>query len=136
LIGGFGFARYGERRGFGFYKVPDEKIEKECADSDQKVGSLQPSISPCRLRSPLRQAQREVDAIHSFWHNGIIAEVIKLLLDRNPTQVKQAMATSWIPRPDTYYAIRRVGLSTGKNTGGNHPTTVLGTWFEATSEAT
>ena len=56
----------------------------------------------------------QIDANHSFWHNGIVAGGDQIYcLDRNPTQVEAAMRRRGISRPETYRIVA-LDYRTGK----------------------
>ncbi len=56
----------------------------------------------------------QVDANHSFWHNGIVAGGDQIYcLDRNPTQVEEAMRRRGISNPETYRIVA-LDYRTGK----------------------
>lgn len=126
LIGGFGFARYGERRGLEF--EADEKLKRNRAGFGSKSLDRAASISLVGFDRHSGKLKWEVDAIHSFWHNGIIAGGDQVYcLDRNPTQVEQAMQRRGIPRPDTYRIVA-LDYQTGK-TQWEITDDVFGTWL-------
>lgn len=126
LIGGFGFARYGQRKGLKF--EADEGLKANRAGFGSKSLDRAASLSLVGFDRHSGEIRWKTEANHSFWHNGIIAGGDQVFcLDRNPTQVEQAMQRRGIPRPDTYRIVA-LDYRTGKpqweiNEG------VFGTWL-------
>ncbi len=75
----------------------------------------------------------ELDAKHSFWHNGIVAGGEQVYcLDRNPTRIEQALLRRGVTRPDTYRIVA-VDYRTGKQKW-EVPDGIFGTWLSYSDE--
>ena len=112
LIGGFGFAKYAKRRGLKF--EGDKDLKDNRAGFGSKSLDRAASIALVGFDRHSGKLLWQVDAKHSFWHNGIVAGGDQIYcLDRNPSKVEQAMLRRGIPRPDTY-RILAMDYQTGK----------------------
>lgn len=126
LIGGFGFANYGKRRDLEFEADKDLKTNR--AGFGSKSLDRAASISLVGFDRYSGELRWKVDAKHSFWHNGIVAGGDQVYcLDRNPTQVEQAMQRRGLPRPDTYRIVA-LDYKTGK-TNWQINENIFGTWL-------
>ncbi|MEQ9408894.1 MAG: PQQ-binding-like beta-propeller repeat protein [Fuerstiella sp.] len=101
LIGGLGFANYRERHQLEF------ESDKELKSSKAGFGSksLDRAASRALVGFDRHSGQKlwQVDARHSFWHNGIVAGGNRIYcLDRNPELVEAAMRRRGRPKPETY----------------------------------
>ena len=126
LIGGLGFARYGQRRGLEFESDKDLKANR--AGFGSKSLDRAASLSIVGFDRYTGQLRWKADANHSFWHNGVVAGGDRVYcLDRNPTQVEQAMQRRGIPRPDSYRIVA-LDYQTGK-TQWEVKEGIFGTWL-------
>lgn len=126
LIGGLGFAKYRARHQLEF--------EADKALSSSKAGfgskSLDRAASAGLVGFDRHTGKQlwQVDAQHSFWHNGIVAGGGKVYcLDKNPSHVEEALRRRG-KSPETNYRIIALDYRTGKPqwevTEG-----VFGTWL-------
>ncbi|MEM8669400.1 MAG: PQQ-binding-like beta-propeller repeat protein [Planctomycetota bacterium] len=112
LIGGLGFAKYRER-----YDLPFES-DKDLRSSRAGFGSKSFDRAASRAIVGFDRHTGEllwqVDANHSFWHNGIVAGGGKIYcLDKNPKPVEDAMRRRGLAMPDSYRIIS-VDFKTGE----------------------
>ena len=101
LIGGLGFANYRSRHDLSFDS--DKDLSKSKAGFGAK--SLDRAASTALVGFDRRSGEMlwKIDAKHSFWHNGIIAGDNQIFcLDKNPTQIEEAMRRRGKAMPDTY----------------------------------
>ncbi|NQV28792.1 MAG: PQQ-binding-like beta-propeller repeat protein [Rhodopirellula sp.] len=101
LIGGLGFANYRSRG--------DIKFEGDKDLSKNKAGfggrSLDRAASMALVGFDRHSGEQlwKVDAVHSFWHNGIVAGNGRIFcLDRNPKRVEEVLKRRGKSAPDTY----------------------------------
>lgn len=90
LLGGVGFAKYKERHGLEFES--DKLLKGSKAGFSSK--SLDRAASRALVGFDLSTGKQlwQIDAICSFWHNGIIAGGNRIYcLDRHPTIVEEAL---------------------------------------------
>ncbi|MFK7818014.1 MAG: PQQ-binding-like beta-propeller repeat protein, partial [Planctomycetaceae bacterium] len=131
LIGGVGFANYrkkhqlqfptdlvlkGNAKGYGS-KSFDRAASRALVGFDRKTG----------------KQLWQVEAKHSFWHNGICAGDGKLFcLDKNPHAIEQALKRRGKSAPDTY---RIVAFESRTGTQAwEHDYKVFGTWLSYDAE--
>lgn len=101
LLGGIGFANYRERYELDF--DADADLKRNRAGFGSKSFDRAASRGLIAFDRHSGEKLWQVDANHSFWHNGIIAGGGRVYcLDRNPTQVEQAMRRRGLSLPDTY----------------------------------
>lgn len=126
LIGGFGFANYREKMQLEF---PSDAGLKR---SRQGFGSKSFDRAASRgLIGFNRHSGKElwrVNAKHSFWHNGIVAGGGRVYcLDKNPTQIEEAMKRRGLELPKTYRIIC-FDPSSGE-TNWEVSESIFGTWL-------
>ena len=101
LLGGMGFAKYRDRHQLEF--EGEEELPKNRAGFSSK--SLDRAASRELLAFDRHTGEElwRLPAIHSFWHNGIVAGGGRVYcLDKNPSQVEKAMLRRGLKRPDSY----------------------------------
>ena len=125
LIGGLGFANF-RSRGLNF---GDEKgLSKNRAGFGSKSLDRAASIALVGFDRHSGKQLWKVDALHSFWHNGIVAGNGRIYcLDRNPKRVEEALKRRGKASPDTYriLAINHQSGSTLWEKAEN----IFGTWL-------
>ncbi|TWU35234.1 Alcohol dehydrogenase [cytochrome c] precursor [Novipirellula aureliae] len=126
LIGGLGFAKYRERHELEFESDKSLKLNK--AGFGSKSFDRAASIGLIGFDRHTGEQKWQVMARHSFWHNGIVAGAGKLYcLDKNPSQVEQALLRRGQPEPDDYRILAldyRTGQTVWEIEEG-----VFGTWL-------
>ncbi len=131
LIGGLGFASYRGRHGLSFES--DRGLKASKAGFGSKSLDRAASIALVGFDRHSGEVLWKVDANHSFWHNGIVAGGEQIYcLDRNPTQVEEAMRRRGKTRPETYRIVAldyRSGKPRWEVTEG-----VFGTWLGYSEE--
>ena len=131
LIGGLGFAKYRERHGLSF--EADKKLKASKAGFGSKSLDRAASVALVGFDRHSGEVLWKVDANHSFWHNGIVAGGDQIYcLDRNPTQVEEAMRRRGKTRPETYRIVAldyRTGKPQWEITDG-----IFGTWLGYSEE--
>lgn len=126
LIGGRGFARYRERHSLSFEKDKDLKANKQGFGS--KSLDRAASVALVGFDRHSGEVLWQIDANHSFWHNGIVAGGEQIYcLDRNPKQVEEAMRRRGIARPETYRIVA-LDYRTGQVQWQVHEE-IFGTWL-------
>ncbi len=101
LIGGFGFAMYGDRQGLSF--ASDKALNRSRAGFGSKSLDRAASLALVGFDRHSGKQLWKVNANHSFWHNGIVAGGEQIYcLDKNPQQVEEAMRRRGKPNPDSY----------------------------------
>ncbi|MCA9127938.1 MAG: PQQ-binding-like beta-propeller repeat protein [Planctomycetales bacterium] len=101
LLGGLGFAMYRDRYSLKF------ESDDQLKSSRQGFGSKSLDRAASRALIGFNRFSGEqlwrVDALHSFWHNGIVAGGERVYcLDRNPKMIEEALQRRGLPLPDTY----------------------------------
>ncbi|MFK8113280.1 MAG: PQQ-binding-like beta-propeller repeat protein [Rubripirellula sp.] len=126
LIAGFGFAKYRERQSLAFES--DKELKASRAGFGSKSFDRAASIGLIGFDRRSGKVLWQVDANHSFWHNGIVAGGDQVYcLDRNPAQIEEALRRRGKSRPETY----RI-LALNYRTGKIHWETnddIFGTWL-------
>lgn len=126
LFGGVGFANYKDKHGL--------VIESDEGLTGNKKGFGSKSLDRAASRGLIAFDRKsgemlwKLDAIHSFWHNGIVAGNDRLyLLDRNPATIEEALKRRGRKLPDTYRIV-----SVDHNTGEQLweiKESIFGTWL-------
>ncbi len=101
LIGGLGFAMYRGRNDLSFES--DQRLKSSRAGFGSK--SLDRAASAALVGFDRHSGKQlwQVEAKHSFWHNGIVAGREQIYcLDKNPQQIEEAMRRRGRSRPDSY----------------------------------
>jgi len=127
LIGGVGYAKYRSRLDL---KSDEEeaKLEKSKAGFGTKSLDRAASMSLVGFDRHTGEQLWQVDALHSFWHNGIVAGNGKIYaLDRNPKTVEELLKRRGRELPKTYRILAfdvRTGTKKWEVSEG-----VFGTWL-------
>ncbi|QDV86610.1 PQQ-binding-like beta-propeller repeat protein [Planctomycetes bacterium TBK1r] len=101
LIGGLGFAMYRERNNLSFDS--DKKLKSNKAGFGSKSYDRAASVALVGFDRHSGKQLWQVDARHSFWHNGIVAGGGKVYcLDRTPKQIADTLLRRGRSRSDTY----------------------------------
>jgi outer membrane protein assembly factor BamB len=101
LIGGLGFANYLSRREIAF--DGDKDLSKNKAGFGGKSLDRAASMALVGFDRHSGKQLWKIDAVHSFWHNGIVAGNGRIFcLDRNPRRVEEALKRRGKASPDTY----------------------------------
>lgn len=112
LIGGLGFARYRQRQELSF--EADKKLKSSRAGFGSKSLDIAASVALVGFDRHTGEQLWQADAIHSFWHNGVVAGGEQIYcLDRYPAQVEEALMRRGRPRPDSYRIVA-LDYRTGK----------------------
>lgn len=131
LIGGQGFARYRARHGLSFES--DQELKSKKSGFGSKSWDRAASVGLVGFDRHSGEVLWKVQANHSFWHNGVVAGGGQIYcLDRNPTQVEQAMRRRGISRPETYRIVAldyRTGEPQWEVSAG-----IFGTWLGYSEE--
>ncbi|HBE66834.1 MAG TPA: hypothetical protein DDW52_01665, partial [Planctomycetaceae bacterium] len=112
LLGGLGFAMYRDQHSLQFES--DAKLKSSRKGFGSK--SLDRAASRALVGFDRFSGEQlwRVDAVHSFWHNGIVAGGGKVYcLDRNPKLIEDALKRRGRALPDTY-RIAAFDAATGK----------------------
>jgi outer membrane protein assembly factor BamB len=111
LLAGLGFANYGNRLGLVFEK--DHELKPNKAGFGSKSLNRAASLGLAAFDRYSGQLLWRVRANHSFWHNGIVAGGDRVYcLDRNPSQVEEAMLRRGLSLPTTYRIVA-LNIKTG-----------------------
>ncbi len=101
LIGGSGFAKYRERHQLTFDS--DKTLTASKAGFGSKSLDRAASAGLVGFDRQTGKVLWKLKPNHSFWHNGIVAGEGKIFcLDKNPTQIEEAMKRRGQSLPDTY----------------------------------
>lgn len=101
LLGGLGFANYRSKHDLNFES--DNDLKKNRAGFGSKSFDLSASRALVAFDRHSGEQLWQVDANHSFWHNGIVAGSGRIYcLDKNPTQIEEAMRRRGLSLPDSY----------------------------------
>jgi outer membrane protein assembly factor BamB len=126
LIGGTGFANYRTRNDLKF--DADEDLSKNKKGFGSKSLDRAASMALTGFDRHSGKQLWKVDAIHSFWHNGIVAGNGRIYcLDRNPKRVEEALKRRGKSSPDTYRVLAIDHLSGGTQWEINE--NIFGTWL-------
>lgn len=127
LIGGVGFAKYRSRLELGA-EEEDSQLSKSKAGFGTKSLDRAASMSIVGFNRHTGEQLWEVDAKHSFWHNGIVAGNGKIYaLDRNPKTVEDLLKRRGRELPKTYRIIALDAHNGTKEWEVNDG--VFGTWL-------
>ncbi|MCR9199488.1 MAG: PQQ-binding-like beta-propeller repeat protein [Planctomycetaceae bacterium] len=131
LLGGVGFANYRQRHDLQF--EADKKLKGNRLGFGSKSFDRAASAGLIGFdRRTGKQLWRH-NANHSFWHNGIVAGGDRIYcLDKNPTQVEQAMRRRGLALPDSYRIVC-LDATTGAPVWEVHEG-VFGTWLGYSEE--
>ncbi len=127
LIGGVGFAKYRSRLDLKADEV-DAALIKAKAGFGTKSLDRAASMSIMGFNRHTGEQLWQVDALHSFWHNGIVAGNGKVYaLDRNPKTVEDLLKRRGRELPKTYRIIAFDAMTGSKAWEVNEG--VFGTWL-------
>lgn len=131
LLGGVGFAKYRERHQLTF--DADKELSASKAGFGSKSLDRAASQGLAAFDRHSGQLLWTVKANHSFWHNGIVAGDGKIYcLDKNPTQVEEAMRRRGLSMPDSYRIVA-LDYRTGEVRWENKQN-IFGTWLGYSQE--
>jgi len=126
LIGGTGFANYRSRNDLKF--DADGNLSKNRKGFGSKSLDRAASMALTGFDRHSGKQLWKVDAIHSFWHNGIVAGNGRIYcLDRNPKRVEEALKRRGKASPDTY-RILAIDHQSG-STLWEKAENIFGTWL-------
>ena len=126
LIGGTGFANYRTRNDLRF--DADKDLSKNKKGFGSKSLDRAASMALTGFDRHSGKLLWKVDAIHSFWHNGIVAGNGRIFcLDRNPKRVEEVLKRRGKASPDTY-RILSIDHRTGKQQWQINEN-IFGTWL-------
>ena len=126
LIGGTGFANYRSRNDLNF--DADNDLSKNKKGFGSKSLDRAASMALTGFDRHTGKQIWKVDAVHSFWHNGIVAGNGRIYcLDRNPKRVEEALKRRGKSSPDTY-RILAIDHRTG-STLWQIAENIFGTWL-------
>ncbi len=127
LIGGVGFAKYRSRLDLKT-EEDDAKLVKTKAGFGTKSLDRAASMSIVGFNRHTGEQLWQVDALHSFWHNGIVAGNGKIYaLDRNPKTVEDLLKRRGREQPKTYRILALDALTGSKAWEINEG--IFGTWL-------
>jgi outer membrane protein assembly factor BamB len=127
LLGGIGFAKYRDRLELDT-QADDAQLSKSKAGFGTKSLDRAASMAVVAFDRHTGKQLWQVDAKHSFWHNGIVAGGGKVyLLDRNPKTVEDLLKRRGKTIPKTY-RILAVDAASG-STQWERNDDVFGTWL-------
>ncbi len=126
LLGGLGFAKYRDRHNLEFES--DKTLSASKAGFGSKSLDRAASVGLIAFDRYTGKQLWKLDALHSFWHNGIVAGGDRVFcLDKNPSHIEEAMRRRGKALPGSY-RILAVDHKTGERqwevTEG-----VFGTWL-------
>ncbi|MDZ4853051.1 MAG: PQQ-binding-like beta-propeller repeat protein [Pirellulaceae bacterium] len=131
LIGGLGFAKYRDRMNLTF--DDDKKLSATKKGFGSKSLDRAASSGLVGFDRHTGKQLWSVLANHSFWHNGIVAGNGKVFcLDKNPTQIEEAMKRRGQAMPESYRIVALNHL-TGK-VEWEIKKKVFGTWLGYSEE--
>ena len=127
LIGGVGFAKYRSRLDLKSDEA-DALLNKSKAGFGTKSLDRAASMSIVGFNRHTGQQLWQVDALHSFWHNGIVAGNGKIYaLDRNPKTVEDLLKRRGREQPKTYRILALDALTGSKKWEVSEG--IFGTWL-------
>ncbi len=125
LIGGVGFAQYRARNAL---EDEAEKLTGNKAGFGVKSLDRAASLALVAFDRHTGKVLWQVDALHSFWHNGIVAGNGTIYaLDRNPKPVEEFLKRRGKAKPDTYRIVAldaKTGKQQWQKQGG-----IFGSWL-------
>lgn len=126
LIGGVGFAKYRSR--LELKEDEDTALIKSKGGFGTKSLDRAASMSIVGFNRHTGEQLWQVDALHSFWHNGIVAGNGKIFaLDRNPKTVEDLLKRRGREPPKTYRIIALDAMTGSKTWEVNED--IFGTWL-------
>ncbi|MDA0918948.1 MAG: PQQ-binding-like beta-propeller repeat protein [Planctomycetota bacterium] len=126
LIGGLGFANYLSRGEIAF--DGDKELSKNKAGFGGKSLDRAASLALVGFDRHSGEQLWKMDAVHSFWHNGIVAGNGRIFcLDRNPKRVEEVLKRRGKASPDTY-RILAIDHRTGQQQWQINEN-IFGTWL-------
>ena len=126
LIGGVGFANYRSRGEITF--DGDKGLSKNKAGFGGKSLDRAASMALAGFDRHSGKQLWKIDAVHSFWHNGIVAGNGRIFcLDRNPKRVEEVLKRRGKASPDTY-RILAIDYRTGQQQWQINEN-IFGTWL-------
>lgn len=132
LLGGVGFANYREQHKLKFES--DRQLRGNRLGFGSKSFDRAASAGLIAFDRHSGEQLWRVDASHSFWHNGIVAGNGRVFcLDRNPTQVEEAMRRRGLSLPDSYRIVC-LDISTGSRVWQVNDG-IFGTWLGYSEES-
>ncbi len=131
LIGGVGFANYQSRGEIAF--DGDHGLSKNKAGFGGKSLDRAASMALVGFDRHSGKQLWKIDAVHSFWHNGIVAGNGRIFcLDRNPKRVEEVLKRRGKASPDTY-RILAIDYRTGQPQWQTNEN-IFGTWLGYSEE--
>lgn len=131
LLGGIGFAEYRDRYDLDF--DADKELKSNRAGFGSKSFDRAASRGLVAFDRHSGDLLWRSDAKHSYWHNGIVAGDGKVFcLDKNPTQIEDAMRRRGLSMPDSYRIVC-LDVLTGK-TKWEINEGIFGTWLGYSSQ--
>ena len=101
LLGGIGFANYRQEHDLEF--AEDKELKRNRAGFGSKSFDRAASRGLIAFDRHSGKQLWRIDALHSFWHNGIVAGGGRIFcLDKNPAPIEEAMRRRGLSLPDTY----------------------------------
>lgn len=132
LLAGHGFANYAQRHGLDF-EESDSKLKKNAKGFGSKSVDLSASDGLIAFDRHTGKQLWQVDAKHSFLHNGIVAgEGRVYCLDKLPATVEERLARRGKDTPETYRIVA-LDVRTGKLVW-EYTDAVFGTWLSYSAE--
>ena len=126
LLGGLGFARYRDRKQLTFEK--EAKLRGNRAGFSSRSLDRAGSLALVAFDRFTGKQLWKFDALHSFWHNGIVAGGGRVFcLDKNPKLIEDALKRRGEAAPDTYRIValdHRTGALQWQRSEG-----IFGTWL-------
>ena len=127
LIGGIGFADYQRRKNFVIES--DKNLKASRAGFGGKSFDRAASVKLAGFDRYTGKLLWQIDAAHSFWHNGIVAGGDRIYcLDRNPTAVEAFLKRRGVDKPNTYRIVA-IDFRTGEKKWQKTGKDVFGTWL-------
>ena len=132
LLAGNGFANYTERRKLDFEEA-DGKLKKNSKGFGSKSIDLSASDGLVAFDRHSGQQLWQIDAKHSFLHNGIVAGNGRVYcLDKLPKPVEERLERRGTATPETYRIVA-LDVQTGNELWERNDTT-FGTWLSYSAD--
>lgn len=126
LLGGVGFAKYRDRYQLKF--EADQQLSRSKAGFGSKSLDRAGSAGLIAFDRYSGKQLWQATALHSFWHNGIVAGGGKVYcLDKNPSHIEEALRRRGKDLPDSYRIVA-FDTQTGQ-TAWQVSTGIFGTWL-------